>query len=132
MSASPRFTLCRGRTWLAVGAFGVVPGPGYRRTGQPKHLDGRLAANRQEVSNDLTRGPSWPDFEQMARSSQVQRIIEGLTPEVEAELAVELARRERERARLAAARTVLEQFETEHGPVPEDEVARVRREWPRD
>jgi hypothetical protein len=26
---------------------------------------------------------------------------------------------------------VLEQFEAEHGPVPEDEAARVRQEWPR-
>jgi hypothetical protein len=68
----------------------------------------------------------------MARSSQVQRIIDALTPEVEAELAAELARRERERVRLAAARAVLEQFDAEHGPVPEDEVARVRQEWPRD
>ena len=46
---------------------------------------------------------------------------------MEAELAAELAVRERERARLAA-RTVLDQLEAEHGPVPPDEVARVRQE----
>jgi hypothetical protein len=68
----------------------------------------------------------------MARSPQVQRIIETLTPEVEAELAAELARRERERARLAAANLLVEQYEAEFGPVPEEELARVRSEWPRD
>jgi hypothetical protein len=67
----------------------------------------------------------------MARSSEVQRILDSLTPEVEAELAAELEVRERERVRLAA-RTVLEQFEAEYGPAPEDELARVRMEWPRD
>jgi hypothetical protein len=68
----------------------------------------------------------------MARSPQVQRIIETLTPEVEAELAAELGRRERERARLAAAKLLVEQYEAEFGPVPEEELARVRSEWPRD
>jgi hypothetical protein len=68
----------------------------------------------------------------MARSSQVQRIIDALTPEVEAELAAELARRERERARLAAIKLLAEQYEAEFGPVPEDELARVRAEWPQD
>lgn len=76
----------------------------------------------------------------MARSPQVQRIIEALTPKVEAELAAELARREREPdpgawtppARLAAAKLLVEQYEAEFGPVPEEEVARVRSEWPRD
>jgi hypothetical protein len=67
----------------------------------------------------------------MAPSSEVQRILDSLTPEIEAVLTVELARRQRERTRLAAARAVLDQFEAEHGPVPDDEVARVRREWPR-
>jgi len=66
----------------------------------------------------------------MARSSKVQRILDSLTPEVEAELAAELAARKRERTRLTAG-TALQQFEAEYGPVPQDEVARVRREWPR-
>lgn len=67
----------------------------------------------------------------MAPSSQVQRILDSLTPDVEAELAVELARRACERARLVAMRFVHDQFDAENGPVPDEEVARVRREWPR-
>jgi len=68
----------------------------------------------------------------MVPSSEVQRILDSLTPELEAELATELAQRERGRTRLAAARAVLEQFQAEHGPVPDDETARVHREWPRE
>ncbi len=67
----------------------------------------------------------------MAPSSEVQRILDSLTPEIEAELAAELARRARERVRLLPMRIVGEQFEAEHGPVPDEEVARGRREWPR-
>jgi hypothetical protein len=68
----------------------------------------------------------------MTRSARIEEIIEGLTPAEEAELAAELARRERERLRLAAARVVVQQFEAEYGPVPDDERARIRHEWPRD
>jgi hypothetical protein len=68
----------------------------------------------------------------MSRNARIEEIIEGLTPAEEVELAAELAKRQRERVRLAAARAALEQYEAEHGPVPEDERARVRREWPRD
>ena len=64
----------------------------------------------------------------MAWSSEVQRILNSLTPEVEAELAAELAARKRTRT---AARALVQQFEAEFGPVPQDELARVRREWPR-
>ena len=80
----------------------------------------------------MTQASALPDFQEMAGSPQVQRIIGALTPEVEAELAAELARREREPPRLAAAKLLVEQYDVEFGPVPEEEVARVRSEWPRD
>jgi hypothetical protein len=57
---------------------------------------------------------------------------DGLTPEVEAEVAAELARRQHDPTRLGATRAVLEHFEAEHGPVPEDELTRVPKDWPRD
>jgi hypothetical protein len=68
----------------------------------------------------------------MPRSARLQQLIESLSPTEEAELAEELARRERERARLKAAREFLEEYEAEHGPITEEEIAQVRLEWPRD
>jgi hypothetical protein len=68
----------------------------------------------------------------MPRSARVQHIIEeaaGLTPAEREELEAELRA---ERERLAAGQALLDDWEAEHGPIPEDEVARVRREWPRD
>jgi len=67
----------------------------------------------------------------MPRSAHVQQILDGLTPAEEAELAAELVRRERERARLAAARQFLADFEAQHGPITEAEIAQVRKQWPR-
>ena len=68
----------------------------------------------------------------MPRSARLQQLIESLSPTEEAELAEELARRERERGRLKAAREFLEEYEAEHGLITEEEIAQVRREWPRD
>jgi hypothetical protein len=66
----------------------------------------------------------------MPRSARVQHIEEAasLTPAEREELETEL-RAERERL---AGQVLLDDWEAEHGPIPEDEVARVRREWPRD
>jgi hypothetical protein len=43
-----------------------------------------------------------------------------------------LAQAARERLRQAAARRLLEEHVAKHGPISEEERARVRREWPRD
>src|SRR4051794_1821368 len=66
----------------------------------------------------------------MPRSARVQRIIEevtSLSPAEQAELAEEL-RLERE---LEAGPRPLDDILAEIGPIPQDEVDRVRREWPR-
>ena len=65
----------------------------------------------------------------MARSARVQQIIEGvagLTPAERMELAEELLL-ERE---LVAGQQLLDDVLSEIGPIPQDEVDRVRREWP--
>jgi hypothetical protein len=64
----------------------------------------------------------------MARSARVRQILDGLTPAERAELADELAL-DRE---LAAGQAFLDEALAAVGPIPEDEIARVRREWPRD
>ena len=71
----------------------------------------------------------------MSRSARVQQIIDeaaNLTPGEQEELAAELAERERVRKRLEAGQAFLNQCLAEVGPIPEDEIARIRREWPRD
>jgi hypothetical protein len=65
----------------------------------------------------------------MARSARVQQIIEevaGLTAAERMELAEELLL-ERE---LVAGQHLLDDVLSEIGPIPQDEVDRVRREWP--
>lgn len=65
----------------------------------------------------------------MARGARVQQIIEevaGLTPAERMELAEELLL-ERE---LATGQQLLVDVLAEIGPIPQDEVDRVRREWP--
>jgi hypothetical protein len=65
----------------------------------------------------------------MARSARVQQIIEevaGLTPAERMELAEELLL-ERE---LVVGQQLLDDVLSEIGPIPQDEVDRVRREWP--
>jgi hypothetical protein len=71
----------------------------------------------------------------MSRSARVQQIIEqaaSLTADEQEELAAELLERERARKRLEAGQAFLDECLAEVGPIPEDEVARIRREWPRD
>ena len=71
----------------------------------------------------------------MSHSARVQRLIDevtGLTPAEQEELAAELAERERARKRLEAGQQFLDESLAEVGPIPEDEIARIRREWPRD
>jgi hypothetical protein len=66
----------------------------------------------------------------MARSARVQQIIDevaGLTPAERKELAEELML-ERE---LEVGQRLLDDVVTETGPIPQDELDRVRREWPR-
>lgn len=63
----------------------------------------------------------------MALSARVQQILQELTAAERAELFDELAL-ERE---LATGQRFLEEAMVDVGPIPEDEIARIRREWPR-
>ena len=72
---------------------------------------------------------TWELGVSMSRSARVQQIIEevaSLSPAERAELAAEL-QLERE---LAAGQRLLDDVLAEIGPLPQDEIDRVRREWP--
>jgi hypothetical protein len=43
-----------------------------------------------------------------------------------------LAEAARDRLRLLGGRQLLKEYEAEHGPVSEEQIAEVEREWPRD
>jgi hypothetical protein len=76
------------------------------------------------------RGLRWYTFASapMALSARVQQILQELTAAERAELLNELAL-DRE---LTAGQRFLDEALAEVGPIPEDEIARIRREWPRD
>jgi hypothetical protein len=56
------------------------------------------------------------------------KVAEAATVAERAELFEELSRD----SELMAGRSFLDEALAEVGPIPEDEVARIRREWPRD
>jgi hypothetical protein len=59
------------------------------------------------------------------------RIQRAATEQTAGNVSAWLAEAARERLRLQAARTLLHEYEAEHGVITKDELAQIEREWPR-
>lgn len=63
--------------------------------------------------------------------SLADRVLRAAGEQTAGNVSAWLAEAARERLRLQAARAFLHEYETKHGAITNDEIAKVEREWPR-